>query len=64
MTAASEDINKSKRGRPHANTTGVMVRVPPDDLASLDAWIAARGDNLSRPEAIRQLMRAALDQNG
>ncbi len=39
------------------------MRLVRADLDQLDAWIAARGDSLSRPEAIRQLMRAALDQD-
>lgn len=40
----------------------VGVRLQSDDLARLDAWIERRGDGLSRPEAIRRLMRYGLDE--
>jgi hypothetical protein len=36
------------------------VRVVPDDLAALDAWIKTCPDEPSRPEAIRRLMRFSL----
>lgn len=32
-----------------------MVRLQPDQLADIDAWIATRTEKLSRPEAIRRL---------
>jgi hypothetical protein len=34
----------------------VVVRLQPDDLELLDLWIAANG-NMSRPEAMRQILR-------
>jgi hypothetical protein len=39
---------------------GIMVRMPPDDLANLDEWIAKQNDQPSRPEALRRLMKIAL----
>ncbi len=35
-----------------------MVRMQPDQLARLDAWIAARDPSLSRPAAIRAIVNA------
>ena len=39
---------------------GVMVRMPPDLLTQLDTWIAAQPKPVSRPEAIRAMVMAAL----
>jgi len=45
-------------GRPRVGATPVTVRVPPEQLASLDAWIAAQPESRpSRPEAIRLALR-------
>jgi hypothetical protein len=37
-----------------------MVRLQPDQLAALDAWIAGQPKPVSRPEAIRAMVAAAL----
>ena len=37
-----------------------MVRLHPDDMGRLDAWIARQREPLSRPEAIRRLVEAGL----
>jgi metal-responsive CopG/Arc/MetJ family transcriptional regulator len=37
-----------------------MVRLPPDQLKALDAWIAKQREHRSRPEAIRQILERAL----
>ena len=55
------DNNKAKRGRPAVNSTFVGVRLPPDALAALDAWIARRAEPVSRPEAIRHILAAFLN---
>lgn len=34
-----------------------MVRLQPDDLELLDQWIAVNGADLSRPEAMRRILR-------
>jgi len=39
----------------------IGVRLQPDNLAGLDAWIARQPDAPSRPEAIRRLIERALD---
>lgn len=59
--------NRKKIGRPRVGSTHVGVRVPPDLLADIDAFIAARrrlGDDLSRPEALRVLAAEALVKMG
>jgi hypothetical protein len=57
---AIDDARKAKRGRPAVNSTPISVRLPPDQLAALDDWIAAQSSEVSRPEAIRRLLSAAL----
>ena len=51
-----------KRGRPKTTGpgTGVMVRLQPDAIAALDAWIARQDEPPSRPEAIRRLVELGL----
>lgn len=58
--AISSARKKDGRGRPRVDATPVNVRMPPDELASLDAWIDAGGEQISRPEALRRLAMAAL----
>ena len=38
-----------------------MLRLQPDLLADLDAYISRQIDPISRPEAVRRLMAWALD---
>lgn len=47
---------KNRGGRPPVNATPIMVRVPPELLAPLDAEIAEQPDQLTRPEAIRRIL--------
>ncbi|WP_273303738.1 ribbon-helix-helix domain-containing protein [Sphingomonas ursincola] len=49
-----------RKGRP-ATGKGVpiSVRLQPDQLAALDAWIEAQGGGISRPEAVRRIIGAA-----
>lgn len=61
MVIAIASARKSSRGRPRIDATPVNVRLPPEQLAPLDAWIAAQPDpKPSRPEAIRKLLDGAL----
>jgi hypothetical protein len=54
--------NRKSRGRPKVGATHVGVRLPPDQLARLDAWIARQPHpKPSRPEAIRRLLHEGLD---
>lgn len=58
--ARANGVDTRKR-RPGQTGSLIGVRLQPDQLADLDAWIRARADDgLSRPEAIRQLVEAAL----
>ncbi|WP_197940719.1 ribbon-helix-helix domain-containing protein [Sphingomonas sp. HMP6] len=59
MSGSILDIPK-KRGRPSTGgrQEGVLVRLPAEQLARLDAWREPSG--LSRPEAIRRLVEAGL----
>ena len=44
---------------------GIMVRLPVEMLAKLDAWIATRPDpKPSRPEAIRSAIAAVIRMGG
>jgi hypothetical protein len=65
MSGSIPDTPK-KRGRPSTGgrQAGIMVRLTPPDLATLDAWIAKQPKSVSRPEAIRAMMRAALELMG
>ena len=56
----SSTRDNTKRPRPKQTGSLVGVRLQPEDLAALDAWIAKEPDPPSRPEAIRAMMRAAL----
>jgi len=48
-------------GRPRVGSTSINVRLPPDELAALDTWIAKQDDpQPSRPEAIRHHLRYGL----
>jgi hypothetical protein len=38
----------------------IGVRVPPADVATLDAWIKKHAPEMSRPEAIRRLVELGL----
>lgn len=40
----------------------IGVRLQPDQLAALDQWIAAQGEPLSRPKAIRMLLAQMLTE--
>jgi hypothetical protein len=54
------DNRKKRVGRPRVGAVLIGVRVPPADLAVLDAWIKMNAPDLSRPEAIRRLVELGL----
>lgn len=62
MSDASSVNRNSKR--PGQSGSLVGVRLQPSDLEALDAWITMQGDGLSRPEAVRKLMRQAMAIKG
>lgn len=55
-------VSTQKRRGPAPTGKGVPVgvRLQPDQLAALDAWIAANGGTMTRPEAMRALMAVGL----
>jgi hypothetical protein len=54
-------ITKKRRGpAPTGKGTLLGVRLQPEGLAKLDAWITRQKDGPTRPEAIRRLVEAAL----
>ena len=61
MGSQETPVSKKKRGpKPSGWGTPVMVRLQPDQLTSLDAWIKHQPDALSRPEAVRRLIEIGL----
>jgi hypothetical protein len=52
------DQKKLKRrfGRPPTYATPIMVRLLPEQLAALDAWIKRQPDKPGRPESIRRIL--------
>jgi hypothetical protein len=53
----SGSANRSPKRRPGQSGALVGVRLQPDDLELLDLWIGANGAELSRPEAMRRILR-------
>jgi hypothetical protein len=51
---------KRGRGRPKIGAMLIGVRLPPDQLARIDAWANAQPDLPGRPEALRRLAALAL----
>jgi hypothetical protein len=60
MVKSISSARKSSRGRPRVDATPVNTRFPPDELDALDVWISKRDEELSRPEAVRRLVKIAL----
>ena len=65
MSASISGTEKRGRGRPKVCAQSIHLRLPPAELARLDAWIAAQPEpRPSRPEAIRRLLDRALSGEG
>lgn len=60
MATSNRVYTKTKR--PGQAGTLVGVRLQPDALARLDAWIAVQQDLPTRPEAVRRLIKKALSE--
>ena len=56
------NLKKTKRRGPLPTGKGTLVgvRLQPKDLKALDFWIQRNGKHQTRPEAIRKLVRIAL----
>ena len=55
---------RKKRGRPSTGAESVHLRVLPDQILAIDAWIAKQREPVTRPEAIRRLVEMALTTAG
>jgi hypothetical protein len=54
-------LAKKKRGpAPTGKGVQVVVRLQPDPLAALDAWVVKQKDEPTRAEAIRRLVELGL----
>jgi len=60
MKKATVSASGKRIGRPPVGSINIGVRVPPDELAAIDAWIAKQPDKPLRPEALRRLAKIAL----
>ncbi len=61
MKKATVSASGKRIGRPPVGSLNIGVRLPPAELAALDAWIAKQNDpQPSRPEAIRHHLKRAL----
>jgi hypothetical protein len=61
MKDMANPATKKSGGRPRVDATPVMVRIPPEQLKRLDRWISShKGEDMSRPEAIRRLLQTVL----
>jgi hypothetical protein len=60
MSESISDNGKRPIGRPKVGAILIGVRVPPADVAALDAWIKKHAAGLSRPKAIRRLVDIGL----
>jgi Arc/MetJ-type ribon-helix-helix transcriptional regulator len=60
-----QTVQPQKRRGPAPTGKGhpVQVRLQPDLLFSLDAWIAKQREHQSRPEAIREILERALKRS-
>lgn len=60
--STQETVTARKRRGPKPTGKGVNVgvRLQPDQMTALDAWIGRQADEPSRPEAMRRLLTMAL----
>jgi hypothetical protein len=56
----SKKVIARGRGRPPTNPTSIHLTLLPDQLARLDAFIAAQGEELTRAEGVRRVLDQVL----
>ncbi len=65
MASSISDNQKRPRGRPATGVTPMAgVRLEPDFRAEIEAWAAKQKDKPALAEAMRRLIRRALDSPG
>lgn len=57
----SETASKNKGGRPPVDTTALTLRLHANVLRQIDDFRREQPDLPNRPEAVRRLLRSALD---
>jgi hypothetical protein len=58
------NIGKRKRGRPPTGATPILVRVQPEQLKAIEAWMSNDKGDLGHAEAIRRLVDLGLASTG
>ncbi|WP_081649659.1 ribbon-helix-helix domain-containing protein [Fodinicurvata sediminis] len=58
------NTEKSKRGRPRADTSPVTVRLEREAIEAIDAHRREQSDIPTRPEVVRRALYEWLDANG
>lgn len=64
MSSSTINPIKKSRGRPAVDSDQVNIRLVRGDLDAIDAFAAEQADSLTRPEAIRRIIRDWLQANG
>jgi metal-responsive CopG/Arc/MetJ family transcriptional regulator len=60
MPSSIKNPRKKSRGRPRVDSEQVNLRIQRPLLSALDRFIAENGGQLSRPEAVRQILAERL----
>jgi hypothetical protein len=61
MAKSIQDMPKKRaRPKPAGRLKGILVRLQPHQLLGLDSWIAKQRSTMTRPEALRAMLDAAL----
>jgi hypothetical protein len=59
-----DEAPKRGPGRPRVGASQINLRMPPDELAALDDWIAKQPEPMERTEALRLLARRVTMKRG
>jgi hypothetical protein len=60
-TIAMKRAIKNLGGRPRVDSVKFIMAVPPREMADIERWIASQEEEMTRQEAIRRLVKLALD---
>ena len=56
------NTQQKRMGRPRVDSEELRVRIQRIDLDAIDEWRGSQPDQPGRPEAVRRLVRKALEQ--